>query len=172
MPDLDLTLSGFDEDEVRDLLRSLEAREKRERPEHFDLAEALEEARRAPRTKPDDLWALGEHRLLCGDATNAEDVARLLAGASPTLLATDPPYGVQLDPTWRDAVYNTKGPATKPYLMRTDGHRNTTVSGDTRVDWSDAFALVPSLTIGYVWHCRPARRRGGRGSRCGSRTRC
>ena len=152
MPDLDLTLSGFDEDEVRDLLRSLEAREKRERPEHFDLAEALEEARRAPRTKPDDLWALGEHRLLCGDATNAEDVARLLAGASPTLLATDPPYGVQLDPTWRDAVYNTKGPATKPYLMRTDGHRNTTVSGDTRVDWSDAFALVPSLTVGYVWH--------------------
>jgi DNA modification methylase len=35
---------------------------------------------------------------------------------------------------------------------RTSGHRNTTVSGDTRVDWSDAFALVPSLTVGYVWH--------------------
>ena len=36
--------------------------------------------------------------------------------------------------------------------MRTKGHRNTTVSGDTRVDWSEAFALVPSLTVGYVWH--------------------
>jgi DNA modification methylase len=35
---------------------------------------------------------------------------------------------------------------------RTKGHRNTTVSGDTRVDWSDAFALVPSLAVGYVWH--------------------
>jgi hypothetical protein len=35
---------------------------------------------------------------------------------------------------------------------RTRGHRNTTLSGDTRVDWSEAFALVPSLTVGYVWH--------------------
>ena len=149
--DLDLSLSGFDEDEVKDLLRSLEAREKRERPESFDLEEALDEARRAPRTKPGDLWALGEHRLLCGDATKPEDVDRLLGGAEPLLLATDPPYGVSLDPTWRDGVYNELGAAEKPYL-RTKGHRNTTVSGDTRVDWSDAFALVPSLRVGYVWH--------------------
>jgi DNA modification methylase len=35
---------------------------------------------------------------------------------------------------------------------RTSGHRNATISGDTRVDWADAFALVPSLTVGYVWH--------------------
>jgi DNA modification methylase len=98
-----------------------------------------------------DLWILGDHRLLCGDATNPGDVARLLDGAEPTLLATDPPYGVSLDPTWRDGVYNELGPAEQPY-MRTKGHRNTTVSGDTRVDWSDAFALVPSLTVGYVWH--------------------
>jgi len=151
VPDLDLTLSGFGDDEVRDLLRSLEAREKRERNEHFDLAEALEEARRAPRTKPGDLWMLGEHRLLCGDATNPDDVARLLDDGTPTLLTTDPPYGVALDPTWRDGVYNALGPAERPYL-RTKGHRNTTVSGDTRVDWADAFALVPSLTVGYVWH--------------------
>jgi hypothetical protein len=101
--------------------------------------------------KPGDLWLLGEHRLLCGDVTNPDDVARLLDGAEPTLMATDPPYGVSLDPTWRDGVYNELGPAEQPY-MRTKGHRNTTVSGDTRVDWSEAFALVPSLTVGYVWH--------------------
>jgi hypothetical protein len=149
--EVDLTLSGFGEDEVRDLLRSLEARERKERPEQFDLAEALEEARRAPRSKPGDLWQLGEHRLLNGDATNADDVARLLGDAKPTLLTTDPPYGVALDPTWRDGVYNALGPAKQAYL-RTKGHRNTTVSGDTRVDWADAFALVPSLQVGYVWH--------------------
>jgi hypothetical protein len=40
---------------------------------------------------PGDLWLLGEHRLLCGDATDPDDVARLLDDASPTLLATDPP---------------------------------------------------------------------------------
>ena len=104
-----------------------------------------------PYVKLGDLYVLGNHRLLCGDATNPDDVARLLDGAEPTLLATDPPYGVSLDPTWRDGVYNELGPAEQPY-MRTEGHRNTTVSGDTRVDWSDAFALVPSLTVGYVWH--------------------
>jgi DNA modification methylase len=48
-------------------------------------------------------------------------------------------------------VYNELGPAEKPYL-RTKGHRNTSVSGDTRADWAEAFALVPSLTVGYVWH--------------------
>jgi DNA modification methylase len=101
--------------------------------------------------KAGDLWLLGEHRLLCGDATKGADVTRLLDGVEPALLATDPPYGVGLDPTWRDGVYNALGPAEKPYL-RTKGHRNTTVSGDTRVDWADAFALVPSIQVGYVWH--------------------
>ena len=89
--------------------------------------------------------------MLCGDATNPDDVARLLDGAEPRLLATDPPYGVSLDPTWRDHLYNALGPAEKPY-MRIEGHQNTTLSGDTRVDWSAAYALVPSLEVGYVWH--------------------
>jgi len=121
--------------------------------------------------QPGELYALGAHRLLCGDATNADAVARLLDGTQPTLLATDPPYGVSLDPTWRDGVYNALGPAEPGYLRvngqaaadegtrapaqrrgRSVGHRNTTVSGDTRVDWSAAFALVPSLQVGYVWH--------------------
>ena len=102
--------------------------------------------------QPGEVWLLGAHRLMCADATDPVAVGRLLDGAQPTLLNTDPPYGVQLDSTWRDGIYNTKGPATKPYMMRTDGHRNTAVSGDTRVDWSEAFALVPSLDVGYVWH--------------------
>jgi hypothetical protein len=124
-----------------------------------------------PYVKTGELWRLGDHRLLVGDATNPEDVARLLDGAEPSLLATDPPYGVSLDPTWRDGVYNALGPAERPYMRidgqsdaddatraptrrhgRTIGHRNTTLSGDTRVDWSEAFALVPSLQVGYVWH--------------------
>jgi predicted RNA methylase len=170
-PDIDLSLSGFGEDEIADLLRSLETREKRERVESFDLDEALAEATRSPRAKLGDLWALGDHRLACGDATDPATVDRLLDGAEPRLLATDPPYGVSLDGSWRDGVYNALGPAEKTY-MRLDGHpdaqdgtaapggahprrrgnRNTTISGDTRVDWSEAFALVPSLEVGHVWH--------------------
>ena len=140
--------------------------------ESFDLDEALEEARRAPRTKPGDLWVLGDHRLLCGDATNADDVARLLDGAEPKLLTTDPPYGVSLDGSWRDGVYNALGPAEKTYMRvggQPDGEDATRAPGGAtwanpgpsqhhalgrhpgRLE-SEAFALVPSLTVGYVWH--------------------
>jgi DNA modification methylase len=170
-PDVDLSLSGFGEDEIADLLHSLEVRERRERVESFDLDEALAEATRAPRAKPADLFGLGDHRLLCGDSTDPQAVQRLLDGAEPKLLTTDPPYGVSLDGSWRDGVYNGLGPAQKTYMQidgqpeqkdapgapqgpggRTRGHRNTTISGDTRVDWSEAFELVPSLAVGYVWH--------------------
>ena len=47
----------------------------------------------------------------------------------------------------------TKERALAAYLKpRTDGHHNTTISSDTRADWSDAFELVPSLQVAYVWH--------------------
>jgi len=94
--DVDLSLSGFGEDEIAGLLRNLVAREKAERPESFDLDAALEEATRQPRTKPGDLWALGEHRLLVGDATKREDVERALAGRQAAMAFTDPPYNVSL----------------------------------------------------------------------------
>lgn len=113
--------------------------------------DAIPEPPEEPITRAGDIWTLGDHRLLCGDSTNAEDVARLLGGGTPALLVTDPPYGVELDPTWRDGVFNKLGPGAKPY-MRMEGHGNKTLSGDTVADWSPAFALVPSLEIAYVWH--------------------
>lgn len=111
------------------------------------------EAPAEPTTKRGDLWLLGEHRLLCGDSTNAADVARVLDGDAPRLLLTDPPYGVELDMEWRDrAGLNGLGPAQSSYMQRAEGHTNTAISGDTRADWSEAFELVPSLDTAYVWH--------------------
>jgi DNA modification methylase len=105
-----------------------------------------------PVTKPGDLWILGAHRLVCGDSTDAKTVARVLRDEKPRLLLTDPPYGVSLDMEWRDrAGLNALGPAQPSYL-RGEGHRNTSISGDTRADWSEAFELVPSLDTAYVWH--------------------
>jgi len=50
-----------------------------------------------PITKPGDLWLLGEHRLLCGDSTKAEDVERLMEGVKAEIMFTDPPYGVNYE---------------------------------------------------------------------------
>jgi len=101
-----------------------------------------------------DLWLLGPHRVLCGDATSLEAVARLLCERKPRLMVTDPPYGIELDSEWRDrAGLNGCGPAEASYMKkRTAGHTETAISGDTRADWSDAFALVPCLEAAYVWH--------------------
>jgi DNA modification methylase len=94
VPDVDLALSGFGPDEIGNLLKTLDAREKRDRPEAFDLDAALEQAQREPRTKPGDLWLLGDHRILCGDATDAAHVGRLLGPHRPAVGFTDPPYNV------------------------------------------------------------------------------
>src|SRR6266540_2619202 len=95
-PDLDLSLSGFADDEITKLLKSLEARDKRERPESFDLDAALEAARAAPCAQPGDLFALGDHRVLCGDSCDVAAVERLMAGETAAMCFTDPPYNISL----------------------------------------------------------------------------
>lgn len=141
----DLSLTGFSVHELDVLLRNPLDEEK------ADEAPPLPEV---ATTQPGDLWLCGEHRVLCGDATSAEDVARLLGDRKPFLMVTDPPYGVQLDMEWRDrAGHNEMGAAAKSYMkQRIEGHTATTISGDTKADWSDAFALVPTLDVAYVWH--------------------
>ena len=96
MPDIDVTLSGFDGAEVQAYLRRLEVAEKRERPESFDFDAAFAEATREPRAKTGDLWLLGEHRLLCGDATAADHLIKIIGDAPADMAFTDPPYNVDL----------------------------------------------------------------------------
>ena len=62
------------------------------------------------RTKPGDLWTLGRHRLLCGDSTNAEEVARLMDGEKATMVHADPPYGMgkEKDGVANDNLYSEK----------------------------------------------------------------
>lgn len=96
VPGIDLSLSGFEDEELDQLLNSLVARENRNREEDFDLDEAIDRAALAGRVKSDELWQLGRHRILCGDATKEEDVARLLDGTRAAVAFTDPPYNVAL----------------------------------------------------------------------------
>jgi putative transposase len=78
-----------------------------------------------------ELVVLGRHRLLCGDATSAGEVARLLDGAAPVLMATDPPYGVSYDPAWRHRV----NPSQRTAVGR--------VMNDDRAEWTPAWTLFP-----------------------------
>jgi DNA modification methylase len=101
-----------------------------------------------PITKPGDIWILGEHRLLCGDSTKAEDVGRLMAGAKADMMVTDPPYGVEYDADWRNQAKRPDGTA---YGASALGK----VSNDDRADWRESWALFHG-DIAYVWHadCR------------------
>ncbi len=94
----------------------------------------------APVSQAGDLWILGDHRLLCGDATKAEDVARLIEGSAPLLMVTDPPYGVEYDPAWRaEAGVNN------------NREKMGNVQNDDRADWREAWALFTGNVV-YVWH--------------------
>jgi DNA modification methylase len=92
--DIDLSLSGFSEEELGKLLKSLDARDKRGRVETFDLEAAWEEASKAPGVELGDIWRLGEHRVLCGDATDSGAVSRLVGAQRASMAFTDPPYNV------------------------------------------------------------------------------
>ncbi len=95
-PDIDLRVTGFAADEIEALLKTLEVAGKRDRPESFDLDAAVDAATRTGRSKPGDLWRLGDHRLLHGDATVADDIKRALGGTRAAMVFTDPPYNVDL----------------------------------------------------------------------------
>ncbi len=84
-------ISGqWDEELLGRMVADLTAREE------FDLDTAWEQAQAAPGAIRGDLWRLGDHRLLCGDATDAGDMSRLLGGKKAELCFTDPPYSVAL----------------------------------------------------------------------------
>ena len=143
--DFDLSLTGFDPKEIDDLLLD---------PDADDKANAAPPLPDNAVSRLGDQWICGRHRVLCGDATSPEAVAMVLGERKPQLMVTDPPYGIELDSEWRDrAGLNGCGLAEASYMKhRTEGHTETTISGDTRADWSEAFELVPSLQIAYVWH--------------------
>jgi ParB-like chromosome segregation protein Spo0J/DNA modification methylase len=138
--DFDLHLLGFDDQELARQLAEQEAAGLADEDEVPDVPAA-------PVTRPGDLWLLGprkghpQHRVLCGDATASKDTTRLLAGPQlPFLMVTDPPYGVALEPEWREQA--GLNPRTR---------QGGKVANDDRIDWSEAWALFPGA-VAYVWH--------------------
>ena len=106
VPDVDISLSGFGEDEIAKLLKTLDVREKRHREDTFDLDAAWAAVEAVPGVQLGDVWQLDDHRVMCGDSADGGDVSRLMAGETASLVVTDPPYGVGYEtegknPRWR-----------------------------------------------------------------------
>lgn len=128
----DLPLIGFSEDELVALSASPGA--------GLTDPDQVPDAPVNPGSRPGDVWLLGRHRLVCGDCTDRDVVARALTGTTPHLMVTDPPYGVQYDPAWRQRSG-----------LAGQGIARGKVENDDRADWRDAWALFPGQ-VAYVWH--------------------
>ena len=128
---LELEHTGF---EKREILRL-----------RLDTAEAPQDEDATPEdvsnpvSQLGDLWILGEHRLICGSCTDRATVDRLLAGSRPHLMITDPPYGVNYNPEWRNEFSDTQTSRTGRVL------------NDDKDDWREAWRLFEG-DVAYVWH--------------------
>jgi len=127
--DFDLSLTGFDEAEIDDLLFR----------EHSSPEDEMLEASEQPISKRGDLWVCGQNLISCGDSTVQKSVEVLFCGEMPVLMITDPPYGVAYDPNWREAAGL--------------GQQRQTgiVANDDRVDWREAYQWFCG-DVAYVWH--------------------
>jgi hypothetical protein len=127
----DLLDWGFTEDELNFDISTIASEE----PD-----DEVMEPTKDPKTKPGDIYDLGEHRIICADSTNLDSVHALLGSIVPILMVTDPPYGVNYDPKWRD-----------PLNKRKDGTTHTArgkVQNDDKVNWALAWHLFSgSLAI-------------------------
>lgn len=130
--DFNLSLTGFSSDEIATLLV--------DKTEGLTDPDDVPEAPAEPVTVLGDVWQLGNHRLVCGSSTEVESVDKALNGVKPHLMVTDPPYGVEYNPEWREKAGLNGPKAAKGKVLN-----------DDKADWREAWALFPG-DVAYVWH--------------------
>lgn len=139
--DFVIPVIGFDESELSALFAT--------KTGQSDPDDDVPEPPSDPVSRPGDIWILGDHRIICGDSTNADDVAKLLNGKKPHLMVTDPPYGVEYAAGWRNEAMPQKNDPAR--WKDGTGSPTGAVSNDDNADWSAAWALF-SGDVAYVWH--------------------
>ena len=132
--DFDLSLTGFDPDELAKLLQEPE---KEGLTDEDDVPEAPEQ----PVTVEGDVWILGRHRLMCGDSTSIEHLERLCEGQLVDMWLTDPPYNVAYEGKTKDAL------TIKNDKMDDGGFRQFLTDAYTAAD-----AVMKAGAVFYIWH--------------------
>ena len=130
----DLELTGFDLDEIKELLAPVGT----EGLTDPDDAPPLPET---PRTLPGDIWVMGKHRLLCGDSTSMDDLAKLTDGQLVDMWLTDPPYNVAYEGKTKDAL------KIKNDEMGDDQFRQFLRDAYTAAD-----TVMKPGAVFYIWH--------------------
>ena len=173
----DLEVIGFSDEELGGLLDGMEEQDEGDGAGGGE--ETIPEPPKNPVTRPGDLWVLGEHRLLCGDSTKADDVIRLMNGERAILFATDPPYLVDYDGTNHPPNKTAKERAVKAKAAAEGKEKKGWTDGNK--DWSDTYGVTwddssqgPELYEGFIraaidhaitdhaaWYCWHASRRQG-----------
>lgn len=126
----DVSLLGFSDKEITQLLQNVQS---------VDGEDDVPEISDRVASSMGQVWLMGNHKIMCGDSTNADDVRRLLSNVRPTLMVTDPPYGVEYDASWRNKLNGRSDTA------------NGKVLNDDQADWSAAYRLFEG-DVGYIWH--------------------
>src|SRR5690554_4761694 len=118
----DVSLTGFDADEVDALLNKFYSKESIQ--DDFDVDKEKESIESAgeTRTHKGDIWLLGQHRLLCGDSTSEVDFDHLMDGAHAQCAVTSPPYGVgkEYEKAGIEPWFETMRPAIKNICKNAD----------------------------------------------------
>lgn len=119
--EIDMDITGFDFDEIDDILQDIEG----SKEDNFDVEQALNEIEE-PISKPGDIWLLGKHRLMCGDSTTKENVIRLMNKKEADMVLTDPPYNVDYVGKTSEAlkIKNDNMNDTEFYNFLLDSFRN------------------------------------------------
>ena len=117
--DFNVGLTGFSEDELAELYG--EDKQSEVEDDNYDLSDALEKAAFVQRG---DIWTVGRHRLMCGDATSSEDVAALMDGKKANLIITDPPYNVAFESSDGLSIKNDKMANDKFYEFLLSAFKN------------------------------------------------
>ena len=135
--DFDLDLVGFSDEELETLLLDPE-----ETREGLTDEDAVPESQENVITRPGDVWILGEHRLLCGDATQMADVEKVLAGGLADMVFCDPPYGVNYGATMKDKLRGQKRKIA-----------NDNLGNDFGPFLRDACVNILAVTKGAIYIC-------------------